>query len=192
LISRYKRDQVIVDRIADGDDKALSDLYNSNFRMIMRYITANSGTKRDAEEQLQDALVVLWEKVRFGNFVLNSKLSTYIFGVVKNKWRKELVRQRRFIDLGAVADPKDENPLISETLQETELITVIKFCMTQLSSICREILSLFYYEEKSMEEISLIVGLANEKTAKSKKYQCKKELEFLIRSYLKENETSIM
>jgi RNA polymerase sigma factor (sigma-70 family) len=192
LLSLYKSDQVLIERIAKGDDTALADLYHSNFRMIIRYITANSGTQKDAQEQLQDALVVLWEKVRFGSFTLNSKLSTYIYGIVKNRWRKELTRQKRFTNLEATADPVSKDPLVSETLQETELITIIKSCMTKLSPICREILTLFYYEEKSMDEISTIVGLANEKTAKSKKYQCKKELEFLLRSYFKENEIPIM
>ena len=53
--------------------------------------------------------------------------------------------------------------------------------MKQLSPICQQILTAFYYEDKSMQEISKSLGLANEDVAKSKKYQCKKELERLVK-----------
>jgi len=192
LLALYKSDQAIIDCIAKGDDTALSSLFHSNFKMIVRYITANNGTQKDAEEQLQDALVILWEKIRFGNFTLNSKLSTYLYAIVKNRWRKELHRKKRFINLDATAESQDSNPLISDALQENELTNLVKICMEHLSPLCRQILKLFYYEDKTMREISSIVGLANEKTAKAKKYQCKKELEILMRSSLNEKEISVL
>jgi RNA polymerase sigma factor (sigma-70 family) len=188
----YKSDRAIIERIAQGDDAELSGLYHSNLKMVVRYITANNGTQGDAEEQLQDALVILWEKIRFGDFILNSKLSTYLYAVVKNRWRKELTRRKRFINLDSTSETRDSDPLISETLQETDMTALVKNCIEQLSPVCREILKLFYYENRTMKEISTLVGLANEKTAKSKKYQCKKELEFLMRSSLDEKVTSIM
>jgi RNA polymerase sigma factor (sigma-70 family) len=192
LLALYKSDQVILDCIAKGDDTALSSLFRSNLKMIVRYITTNHGTQKDAEEQLQDALVILWEKIRFGNFTLNSKLSTYLFAVVKNRWRKELHRKKKFINLDSTLESRDPSPLISDTLQETDLTNLVKASMEHLSPLCREILKLFYYEDKTMREISSIVGLANEKTAKAKKYQCKKELEFIMRSSLNEQEIFVM
>ena len=56
--------------------------------------------------------------------------------------------------------------------------------MKQLSVLCQQILTAFYYDEKSMQEISILLHLANEDVAKSKKYQCKKELEHLVKKAL--------
>ena len=77
----------------------------------------------------------------------------------------------------------DNNSEISA--EEEELIEKIKICLARLPDLCRKILTLYYYENKSMSEISRLTGLANENVAKSKKYQCKKELEQLIRSMQK-------
>jgi DNA-directed RNA polymerase specialized sigma subunit len=66
-------------------------------------------------------------------------------------------------------------------MEEEELSEIVKRCMKQLSNLCQQILAAFYYDEKSMQEISKSLGLANEDVAKSKKYQCKKELERLVK-----------
>ena len=182
----HKSDMILIDLIAKGDDAALTSLYNANYKMVLRYITANSGTQQDAEEQLQDALVILWEKIRFGSFEVNAKLSTYLYAVVKNRWHKELARKKRYVDLNSKVEPADSTPLMIDILQENDLVDLVKKCMEELPEICRSILTLYYYENKSMKEISVTVGLANEKSAKTKKYQCKKELEFLLRSCLNE------
>ena len=182
----YKSDRILIDLIARGDDTALTSLYNSNYKMVLRYITANSGTQQDAKEQLQDALVVLWEKIRFDKFEVNAKLSTYLYAVVKNKWHKELARKKRYVDLDTTSETVDSDPLVSHTMEEVDMANLVKRCMEDLTPICRNILKLYYYENKTMKEISTIVGLANEKTAKAKKYQCKKELEFLLRSIIDE------
>jgi DNA-directed RNA polymerase specialized sigma24 family protein len=43
---------------------------------------------------------------------------------------------------------------------------------------------LYYWEEESMESIAALMGMANADTVKSRKYQCKKALEALIRKRL--------
>jgi DNA-directed RNA polymerase specialized sigma24 family protein len=58
--------------------------------------------------------------------------------------------------------------------------------MDQLSPLCKKILLLYYYEDRSMAEISKMLDLANENVAKSKKYQCKKELEQLVKAHIHE------
>ena len=68
-----------------------------------------------------------------------------------------------------------------EKIENDELIEIVKKCMGELSDLCKNILVKFYFEEKSMLEISQSSNLANEDVAKSKKYQCKKELERLIK-----------
>jgi DNA-directed RNA polymerase specialized sigma24 family protein len=56
--------------------------------------------------------------------------------------------------------------------------------MEQIGNPCRDILLLYYWEEQSMEEIALKLGFANADTVKSKKYQCKKMLERLVKKEL--------
>jgi DNA-directed RNA polymerase specialized sigma24 family protein len=64
---------------------------------------------------------------------------------------------------------------------ETEEAAIIVRALHHLGEPCRKLLVLFYWEEYSMDEIASQLGFANAETAKSKKYQCKKALEILLR-----------
>jgi RNA polymerase sigma factor (sigma-70 family) len=150
--------------------------------MITKYIQANHGSDYDASELLQDALVILWEKIRRNEFMLESKLSTFLYAVVKKKWLQELVRRRKFTSLEYVDNNPGPDPDAMEQLQDRERVEMVRKCLELLSPLCQKIMTLYYYEDKSMTEIASLTGLANEDVAKSKKYQCKKELEVLIKS----------
>ncbi len=181
IIQIFQNDQQLINAIGNGDDSALAYLYDKNIRMIMKYILQNNGTGSDAAELLQDALVVLWEKILRENFVLTSKLSTFLFGIVRNKWLRELSRRKKLTSLDELNHNPDEFSDITEKIENDELMEIVKKCMGELSDLCKNILVKFYFEEKSMLEISQSLNLANEDVAKSKKYQCKKELERLIK-----------
>ncbi|MFM7765815.1 MAG: RNA polymerase sigma factor, partial [Sphingomonadales bacterium] len=84
------KDHELLDRIRSGDRSALVNIYKSQYSMIRSYVIKNQGREEDAEDLLQDALIVLWQKVQQGNFVLSSKLSTYMMAICKNLWLKRL------------------------------------------------------------------------------------------------------
>ncbi|MFA6542504.1 MAG: sigma-70 family RNA polymerase sigma factor, partial [Bacteroidota bacterium] len=79
-----RSDAHILDLMKKGDDDALVQLFDSNKRMVVSYILKNNGSEEDADDMLQEAVIVLWENVRSGRFEYTSKLSTYIFAVVQN------------------------------------------------------------------------------------------------------------
>jgi DNA-directed RNA polymerase specialized sigma24 family protein len=56
--------------------------------------------------------------------------------------------------------------------------------LDRLGEPCRKLLLLYYWEEQSMESIASLMGMANADTVKSRKYQCKKALEALVRERL--------
>ena len=93
--THQSKDQQLLLRLSAGDKDVLVSLYRSHFSMIRNYISKNNGRTEDAEDLLQDALVVLWQKVHQGNFILSSKLSTYIMAICKNLWLKRLSKNQR-------------------------------------------------------------------------------------------------
>jgi RNA polymerase sigma factor (sigma-70 family) len=147
----------------------------------MKYTLQNNGTEADAIVILQDALVIFWEKARKKDFVLKSKISTYLYSVAKKKWLQELAYRKKHTTLEQINDKPGNSASIDDSLEENELAGIVQKCMKQLSDLCQQILTAFYYDELSMLEISKALGLANEDVAKSKKYQCKKELERLVK-----------
>lgn len=180
----FINDNQILDSIRQGDDSVLSYLYEKNIRMVIKYMCHNSGNESDARAILQDALVIFWEKARKKDFTLNSKISTYLYAVAKKKWLQELTYRKKYTTLEQVHNNPGNSPQADEMMEENELAGIVKKCMKQLSVLCQQILTAFYYDEKSMQEISTLLYLANEDVAKSKKYQCKKELEHLVKKAL--------
>ena len=166
IIRLLQTDEHLVELIRQDDDGALAFLYEKNIRMIMKYVLQNNGTEKEAISLLQDALVILWEKVKKQDFTLKSRLSTYLYGVVKNLWLRELARQKKMSSLDALADNPGHNPGLDETLESDEMKEIVKSCLARLSEICRNVLIAFYYEELSMQEISRRLGLAGEDVAK--------------------------
>lgn len=161
-----------------GDEESLVVLFDANRRAVTSYVRNNSGTTDDAEDMLQEALIILWEKVRSENFHYDAKLSTFIVAVVKNLWLRRLARQRREspdplqFDRMANTDPSPLDELI-----ESDRAKKVRDALEKLGDPCRKLLLLFYWDEYSLEEIAGAMGFANAETVKSKKYQCKKALE---------------
>ncbi len=171
----------IFERICKGDEKALELLYKKYYRMMTKLVITNSGTEDEARDVYQDALIVFWQKATSGNLVLTSKMSTYIYSICQNLWRKELDRKKRLSN-----EEKDSAvTLDTETLEREKIIAK---CIDQLDGTCKKVLMYYYFEEMSMQDIADKLGFANTDTAKTKKYKCKKKLDDLVKSQYSEKD----
>jgi RNA polymerase sigma factor (sigma-70 family) len=178
-------DSKLLDALRNGNDQALAELFQKNRRPITSLVVRNQGTEDDAEDILQEALVVLWENIQSGLFQYQAKLSTYIYATAKNIWFRRLARRRKELPATNEAfEVASEDATPQEELEENERISAIQGAMGQIGNPCRDILLLYYWEEQSMEEIALRLGFANADTVKSKKYQCKRALERLVKKAL--------
>ena len=92
---KLTRDSEILDRIRHGDEEVLVVLYESNRKPIRGLISKNSGTHDDAEDLLQESLIILWERVRSGRFEQNAKLSTFLYATARNLWFGRLRHEGR-------------------------------------------------------------------------------------------------
>ena len=175
-------DARILDQIGKGDEEALVKLYKENERQVSAFITRNNGSQDDADDMLQEALVVLWERVRAGRYEHTAKINTFIFAVVKNMWLRRLARTQREVTTDMANDPTpSDDTSVLEKLIETEEAGQVAAALTSLGDPCRKLLLLYYWEELAMDKIAIEMGFANANTVKSKKYQCKKALEKLLK-----------
>lgn len=172
----------LLERIAAGDDRALGSLYESNWKVIHSYVVRNRGTTDDARDMLQEALVVLWERVRGGRYEQTARIGTFLYATVRNMWLRRLARSARETTEAAPGDPPADDPSPLEELMESEAAMLVRNALERLGDPCRKLLVLFYWEELPMERIAAELGFANAATAKARKYQCRKALEVLLRS----------
>jgi RNA polymerase sigma factor (sigma-70 family) len=171
----------LFERIQKGDEKALEFIYKKYYRMMTKLVITNSGTEEEALDVYQDALVVFWQKARSGNLVLTSKMSTYIYSICQNLWRKELDRKKRLTN-------EEKDTAESMDMDGPEREKIIAQCMEQLGETCRKVLMYYYFDEMSMQEIADKLGFANTDTAKTKKYKCKQKLDELVKAQYSERD----
>ena len=169
------KDQEVLEKISNGDESALDFLYKKYYRMMTNLVIKNSGTEEEAKDIYQEALVVFWKKAISGNLVLTSKISTFIYSICLNLWRKELERKSRHVN-----EVKDGIDFIND--EQEEKVKIIHQCIGSLGETCKKILSYHYFDGYSMQDIAEKLGYANTDTAKTKKYKCKQKLFELVKS----------
>jgi len=174
-------DQEIFEKICQGDEKALEVLYKKYYRMMTKLVISNSGTEEEAKDIYQEALVVFWQKAVSGKLVLTSKISTYVYSICQNLWRKELDRKKRLSN-------EEKDGVEHTDYDSKERARIIQECINDLGETCRNVLMYYYYDGLSMQDIADKLGFANTNTAKTKKYKCKKKLDDLVKSRYSEKD----
>lgn len=169
------KDSEILARISKGDESALDYLYKKYYKMMTRIVLTNNGTEDEAKDIYQDALIVFWQKAAKGQLILTSKISTYIYSICLNLWRKELERKSKF----GTSEKEDET---FQDHESNEKVKIIHDCISQLGDTCKKLLTYYYFDGLSMVDIAEKLNFANQDTAKTKKYKCKKRLDQLIKS----------
>ena len=175
-------DEEVIAKIKKGDERALDFLYKKNYKMMTNMIIKNNGSEDEAKDIYQEALIVVWQKVLSPDFVLSSKLSTYLYSICQNLWRKELERKNRHTGEDEITKTEITD------IDKKERIEVINQCINDLGETCRSILTYYYFDDMSMAEIAEKMGFANADTAKTKKYKCKQELDKMIKTLYKAND----
>ena len=179
-------DRDLIQRIKANDRTVLGELFQKYQRMISGYILKNGGDQNDAEDIIQETVIVLWQKVNSDSLHLTVKLGTYLQAIAKNKWMAELRKRRKISAQDISENLSDGNPSSLDDLVNEERIEYVRKALDMLQPICRKLLLLYYFEEKSMNQIAKILELANADVAKSKKYQCKKNLEAILKEDITE------
>lgn len=177
----FLSDKEIVAGILNDSKATINQVYKSFFPMILQLILNNNGTEDDAKDIFQEAVIVLYEKVKTGNFELSSKLKTFIYSVCRRLWLKKLSCKSR----GAlrIHDFEEFLPCDADLEQhytKDKHFQNMEQALGQLGEPCRTIIEDYYIQSKSMLEISDKFGYTNADNAKTQKYKCLQRLKKLF------------
>lgn len=178
----------ILEGIRTKNNKVLHLVYSENYPLIKSFIQSNNGNNHDAEDMLQESLILIYKKVSTNGLTLESSFETYLFSVCRFLWLRELEKRRFEFSNELKQDIQEdiENDLIDDH-DKFEKNKLIQKYLLQLDPECRMLLMMFY-DNAPMKDISENLGFrSNAQTAK-KKFNCKKKLIELIKEdpYYKE------
>lgn len=177
-------DHTILERMQQGDEQVLVVLYKQNYTMVKNFVLKNNGDENIVDDIMQDSVIAVWKNVNKPNFLLQSKLSTYLMAIAKNLWYKELKKRSRFKLVDEANHLEKGGEEMKMDMDQSVLHNIIK----EMDDTCRRLLSYFYFDGLSTKVIAEKLNFANANTVKSKKYQCFKKLQSTVTSkYSKED-----
>jgi RNA polymerase sigma factor (sigma-70 family) len=173
-------EKALLKGLAKNDRRAIETIYKDNYNMVQALILNNSGNTDDAKDIFQEALIVLYEKVKSGQFELNCQIKTYVYSVCRRLWLKRLLHQNRF----STGDSHEDTVAVEEDIEEHEQrdndFRMMEKAMNALGEPCKSLLEAFYIEKKGMQEIAAFFGYTNADNAKNQKYKCLMRLKKLF------------
>ena len=174
------KDDKYITALLENDRVLLEEMYQAYLPMIVVLVKQQNGDREDARDVFQDGLMVLYDKVEKGGFVLTSSLKTYLYSVCRFIWLRKLKKKKpqpvTNEQLERLIDEQD----IETSIIEEERYLLYKAHLNQLGEKCQTILRLFFRGEK-MRAIAQQMDYT-EKFAKNKKYLCTKQLLKMIQS----------
>jgi RNA polymerase sigma factor (sigma-70 family) len=179
-------EQKLLEGLAINDRKAVEAIYKQHFSMVQSLVTANSGGSDDARDIFQEAMIVLYEKVKTGTFELNCQIKTYLYSVCRRLWLKRLGQMQR---MAPEVSNLEETISVEEDLELHEQknldFQTMDRCLHNLGEPCRSLLEAYYLQKRSMMDIADSFGYTNADNAKNQKYKCLMRLKKLFHQYKK-------
>ena len=152
-------------------------LYLRHHVRVYRFVLRLVAEAALAEDIVSEVFLALWQQA--GSFKAKSQVSTWILAIARYKAlsaRRSRSEEPLDDKATAIADPaKDAEAIVDQQ----DRGTVVRRCLSQLSSVQREVLDLVYYHEKSVDEVAHILG-APVGTVKTRMFNARKRMERLL------------
>jgi len=179
-------EKALLQGLARNDRKAVETIYRENYNMVQVLIINNNGSSDDAKDVFQEAMIVLYEKVRSGSFELNCQIKTYVYSVCRRLWLKRLQQLNRF---SPAVENLDSTVQVEEEIEEHEKrqteFEMMDKAIGSLGEPCKSLLEAYYLQKKNMQEIAANFGYTNADNAKNQKYKCLMRLKKIFFTHYK-------
>ena len=174
IAAQATSDEMLLERIADGDRTAMHTLYARHNVRVYRFVLRSLRDATAAEDIVSQVFLDVWRTA--GQFEGRSQVSTWLLSIARFKALTAL-RQRRHedIDQENVREIADDADTPETSLDRSNVSAILRACIDKLSPAHREIINLVYYREKSVEEAGEIIGIP-QSTVKTRMFHARRRL----------------
>lgn len=140
------------------DFAKLVEVHHRELLVYARALTREDTTSRDI---VQEAFIVAYEKIEA--FDVTRDFATWMRGIVRNKWREWLRKNRRYELTDEELSAIDEDIAAWQATRASGSSTVfdsLEICLEKLPDNLRETVQSFYYEGHTGDEASEKLGVA--------------------------------
>lgn len=203
----------MVEAVVQGNNSQMEHYYNDCKRYFMTHAAAIFVPDSNANDIFQEALIHLWREIQTHRIVvfegrlcrrtdghlipMKSSLHTFLMAIAKRKhWEQVRLQQRwTLTDNDRVLETLDNNRFDTtpDDADDAEVKhSIITDAVLNMTERCRQILTLFYYEHRSLDEILALRPENNTKMGlKTSKYKCMQTLRQRVRQQFERLNISI-
>ena len=171
----------IIRGIRNRNNRIVLWLYEQVLPGLEEYVSRKGGSVQDAKDLFQDAMMIVFDKIRRNKFKPEVSVSAYIFGACMKMWVSKFrksIRNRNFEE----TEEKEKNlpanmyvdPEPPVDFSEIKRALYVRH-VSSIGTECREILRLVN-RGLSVEEISKILGHSDPRSTRNKKNYCMSKL----------------
>lgn len=157
-------------KLKNGENSEIAKLYKEYKAGFILFLKRYGLSNEELADIYQDSFIVLMENAQKGYLDnLKADIKTYLFSIGKFKVFKELKKPTELPEVDWYGMEEE-----FETHQES--VEKLELAIPKLGKRCFDILRLFYYEEKKLDEIQDILGYSKKDVLKSQKSRCLQQL----------------
>jgi RNA polymerase sigma-70 factor (ECF subfamily) len=167
--------------VLEGNAQAYAYLINKHKSLVYSLCLKITKNKEDAEEVAQDVFLKAYQQL--ATFKRDSKFATWLYRIAYNTslnkikrkkvWKESIHQENEDHPTLQIEDTTFENQF--ELLNQAEKRKYIQMAMQSLSEQDSVIITLFYFAEHSIEEISEVTGI-DKNNVKTKLHRARKKL----------------
>jgi RNA polymerase sigma factor (sigma-70 family) len=177
----YKGDIYYIEQILAGNSNSFSYIVDRHKNKAYNLAFRISGNHEEAEELAQDSFVKAYRSLR--GFKMKSSFATWLFRIVYNTAISHVrIKKKRILSLEDF--PADATDFIGSNTSEEEAereyrSSLVNFALQKITEEERGLISLCYYEEMSIDEISDITGISKS-NIKVKLFRARQKMQEII------------
>ena len=178
-------DQHYINLIIDGDTNAFAVLVSRYKDLVYTLALRMLKNREEAEEVAQDTFIKAYKSLN--RFKGDSKFSTWIYKITYNTSLDRLKKNRKHFNDVAIDEFTEhkvktiDNAL--DNLESKEQTKAIQDCIALLPSEDGFLLTLYYFQEQTLDEMSKAVGLTSN-NVKVKLFRARKKLGTILKNRL--------
>lgn len=176
-------DEEVKKYLKSNQDEALFKLYDFYKAEFMHYVNRYGLSNDDVLDIYQDAFIALRENAIKGKLEnLSSSVKTYFFAIGKYMVFSKLKENKKSLNVEFMEPllEHETNVGFLEAEEENPSVAKLQKALINMGGKCQELLRLFYFEEKKLDEIVQLMSYENKDVAKSQKSRCIKNLKNLL------------
>ncbi len=151
-------DFALIKDFVNGNESAFNRLAVKYQDKIYWHARRMTGNHLDADEIVQEVLLVLYNKLK--TFEFKSSLYTWIYTITNTRSINYLKKRnlKNFFSLDDILHKKSESKDVIDNLEDKQKLEIIERVLLKLPVKQREVFIMRNYDELSYEEISGITG----------------------------------